>query len=316
MAPVKLTPNNTVMMPVQEMFRLSYDTPVSVSDIAIQTVLDEAFYSDTFYITPYNHSHPYFELHIGIAGEYAITFMEHPTVYMRPSMFCLIPPELCHSTQYVSPNAQKLAIRFSYCQTRAKADFAPLYASFHKVFNDLNRPFSTCSDGIFQLMQLLRQETLNKRQGSDVLEQQLLSQLYVYLMRILLPPENSVTNNASKADSINLRYLHIDKFLTEHCCQNITERDLANYISLSTRQTGRILQTIYGMGFQEKLTDMRLVRAAGLLSETKMPLEEIARSVGYTSYSGFYMAFRKRFGMTGKEYRLLNEGKTFTDETS
>ncbi len=303
------TNENTIDLPAAAVSRMPCDIPVTIADIAIQTVLDDAFFSETFAVTPDAHSHPYYELHISISGEYAITFLDYPTVVMKPSMVCLIPPSLGHSTQRISAHPQKLAVRFSYRHTRPMGDVAPLYTDFHRALERLHSPLSTSVDVFYQLVLALRRETLYHGQGSDVMEQHLLGQLYIHLLRILLPEKDAGKENHTISDNMNVRYIRIDRFLSENCCRNLTQQDLADYLSLSRRQTGRILQTIYGMGFQDKLTEMRLVRAAELLTRTMLPLEGIAREVGYSSYSGFYTAFRRHFGMSAREYRMQNENK-------
>ena len=51
------------------------------------------------------------------------------------------------------------------------------------------------------------------------------------------------------------------------------------------------------------LTEMRLQRAAELLTATKAPVTEIATKVGLASPGHFYNMFKRRFGMTPNEYR-------------
>ena len=48
---------------------------------------------------------------------------------------------------------------------------------------------------------------------------------------------------------------------------------------------------------------MRLSHAVQLLTITDLPAEEIAGLVGYGSVSGFYDAFRKRYGVPAGSYK-------------
>ena len=92
-------------------------------------------------------------------------------------------------------------------------------------------------------------------------------------------------------------------WFAENLANQITEDDLAAEISLSSRQLSRVFSDIYGMSFKEKLIEIRLHRAAQLLEQTELRVDEIAAAVGYGSPSGFHRAFNKYFGCTPFEYR-------------
>ncbi len=58
-----------------------------------------------------------------------------------------------------------------------------------------------------------------------------------------------------------------------------------------------------GSTFKELLLTKRLNQSAFLLTRTRLPVVEIINAVGYENTSYFHSVFRKRFGMTPKEYR-------------
>ena len=72
---------------------------------------------------------------------------------------------------------------------------------------------------------------------------------------------------------------------------------------ISKRQLSRVLRQLYGTSFRKLLIDVRMSRAVQLLDTTELPAEEIAAQVGYHSVSGFYDAFRKKYGMPVGSYR-------------
>ena len=84
---------------------------------------------------------------------------------------------------------------------------------------------------------------------------------------------------------------------------------MAREIGLSKRQLSRVLRQIYNMSFREKLVDTRLHHAAKLLTRTDIPIEKIGYMIGYNTPSGFYTAFKKRFGVSGGEYRCEFKSK-------
>ena len=60
----------------------------------------------------------------------------------------------------------------------------------------------------------------------------------------------------------------------------------------------------YGMKkrVQELITRLRMVDAEKLL-KTHIPIAEIAKSLGYTTYNGFAAAFKKYYGVCPEEMR-------------
>lgn len=69
-----------------------------------------------------------------------------------------------------------------------------------------------------------------------------------------------------------------------------------SYLSSAVRQaTGRT--------FKDLLREKRLAKAAQLLQETRLPVEDIIAAVGYENTSYFYRRFRESYGVSPKEYR-------------
>jgi AraC family transcriptional regulator, transcriptional activator of the genes for pyochelin and ferripyochelin receptors len=60
--------------------------------------------------------------------------------------------------------------------------------------------------------------------------------------------------------------------------------------------------TVFGYLHQQRMDQARL-----LLLEGKMSIKEIARTIGYRNQSYFTVAFRKRFGINPKSYRLKDK---------
>jgi AraC-like DNA-binding protein len=92
-------------------------------------------------------------------------------------------------------------------------------------------------------------------------------------------------------------------WFADNFANRITEDDLAREVAISKRHLSRVFADIYGISFREKLIEIRLYRAAQLLEQTEMNIDEIALAVGYRSFSGFHRAFVNYFGCTPFEYR-------------
>lgn len=99
------------------------------------------------------------------------------------------------------------------------------------------------------------------------------------------------------------RKLIIEQMVNDFYLDGMTYEDLMREMRLSRRQCIRIVESLTGMTLHELITKQRLGRAIELMKKTDVPLDEIAYSVGYSSYTGFYLSFRKWYGLSPQEYR-------------
>lgn len=65
----------------------------------------------------------------------------------------------------------------------------------------------------------------------------------------------------------------------------------------------RFIKRESGQTFQQLLMQKRLNQAAYLLTNTRVPVEDIIAAVGYDNSSYFHRIFKQQFGMTPKKYR-------------
>ncbi|MEW9050804.1 MAG: AraC family transcriptional regulator [Neobacillus sp.] len=122
------------------------------------------------------------------------------------------------------------------------------------------------------------------------------------LLTELIRYSNSKTshhNYTTKNDMIVLDFL---KYIEDHYKEcSLTEMAASfkyhpNYISA-------VLKKATGKSFKELLQIQRLNKAALYLSNTDLPIPEIAEEVGYSSVSFFYKKFNDLFLQTPKDYR-------------
>lgn len=78
---------------------------------------------------------------------------------------------------------------------------------------------------------------------------------------------------------------------------------VAQRFHVSLAYVSGLVRKTTGSSFKELLQQKRLDRAQFLLQETKLSVPEIIEAVGYDNTSYFYRIFKRRFGITPKEYR-------------
>lgn len=82
---------------------------------------------------------------------------------------------------------------------------------------------------------------------------------------------------------------------------NVTLDDLAKELMLSHKQTEREVRRITGNTFAKELVKRKINAAIMLSQTTNLSLAEISVLVGYSSYCGFYKAYKKTFNCSPKE---------------
>ena len=79
--------------------------------------------------------------------------------------------------------------------------------------------------------------------------------------------------------------------------------EVARKIATSRRQLQRIYQEVGNTTFRDQLTQVRMERAAEMLSMNGVTVREVANRVGYRQAAQFAKAFRVHHGMSPSEYR-------------
>ena len=98
----------------------------------------------------------------------------------------------------------------------------------------------------------------------------------------------------------------IEEYFNEFYMKKINLKKLSKRLFLSEKQTERIIKKSFGVSFREKLSKIRIANAKKMLAETGLEIRDIAEACGYSSYNGFYLAFREKTKMTPNEYRRKN----------
>ena len=87
---------------------------------------------------------------------------------------------------------------------------------------------------------------------------------------------------------------------------HITIEQLATEFGVSITALKTSFKSVYGAPIYQYQKDLRLQKAQQLLRETDLSISVIASEVGYTSPAKFSEAFKKRFGISPREYKLYN----------
>ena len=285
-----------------ENYRSNFSTTVRLDDVRIDMRTNGPHRT----IVPNRHAHTGYEVQAALMGEYDIEFGDGKKVRMKaPGTVCLIPPGCDHSSHYAGPGVRQLGLgmRFNWRHKPGQGELSGLLDALNRL--PKNEPILlTNAKELCETLKRFSEELAAPDVGSEVLLDALLRQFYIQLFRALKAATGPRARDRSDHDKREDRYGKIEEFFHEHYAnRTVTEEDLAEYLSVSKRQTSRILRQLCGKSFHEKLEEMRMHYALQHLVQTNDAVEDIAMRVGYTAASGFYVVFKKAFGMTPTQYR-------------
>lgn len=150
------------------------------------------------------------------------------------------------------------------------------------------------------ILDYLSSEYLSMRPGTEIVVNRLTEVLIVELIRM----------NFGRADDVPLIKALGDKYVG-NALQLIHQKPeaawaldtLAAQVGLSRAGFAKRFKTLTGQPMFEYLTQLRMQLACQLLSETELPLFDVASRVGYESDLAFTRTFKKRLGQTPTAFR-------------
>ena len=100
----------------------------------------------------------------------------------------------------------------------------------------------------------------------------------------------------------------IDEFFNHNFHLNDGDTALAQILGVSVRQLNRILKSLYGCNFREKLKEIRLEVATDLLAAGRS-IAEISEITGYSCPANFSTFIKNATGKTPSQLRQSISGK-------
>lgn len=89
--------------------------------------------------------------------------------------------------------------------------------------------------------------------------------------------------------------------------QSLTVSDMAKFCGLSESHFMRWFKKMTGDSFASYINDRRLANAAEALRRTDDKILSVSQDVGFSNLSNFNRQFKKRYGITPKEYRKVSK---------
>lgn len=113
----------------------------------------------------------------------------------------------------------------------------------------------------------------------------------------------SMENNKNHIE----RVLILDHIINAEYMNKLSNKEIANRLSITTRQLSRLVLANYNAPLHNLFSKKRLICAATQLVETDCSIEAICHSVGFSNKTFFYQKFKEEFGVTPVQYRNMKK---------
>ncbi len=97
----------------------------------------------------------------------------------------------------------------------------------------------------------------------------------------------------------------VKAYVREHYDQALSLNILGDYVHLHPAYLSKLFKEVTGENFLSYVTEVKMEKAAELLENTDQKVYEVMKRVGYQKSQHFSSLFRKKYGMTPKEYRQM-----------
>lgn len=113
-----------------------------------------------------------------------------------------------------------------------------------------------------------------------------------------------IRTEAPVRDMLTYRYHYAIQYMEANYSGAVTLENVAEKLNISARQLQRVFKQVDAdKSFSRSLEDIRLQAVCRKLEESNYPIEQIAKSEGFTNATYLHIVFRKRLGMTPATYR-------------
>lgn len=279
-------------------------TAFSTRQYMISRDFELYYYSDINLnpVTP--HAHDYYEFYFFLQGDISLT-VEGVPMRIQPGDFLLIPPGISHFPTICDPSVPYrrfvLWISQDYCTRLMETSITFGYLMQHVItarkysFHTDVFDFNTIQTRLFSIIEEIRGNRFGKE--AEVALQ--VNSLILYLNRLVYDR----LHPASCRD--NTLFENLMLHISENLGDDLSLEALSRKFYVSKFHIAHLFKDTLGVSVHQYILKKRLEACrCAILGST--PIGQLCLQYGFSDYSSFYRAFRKQFGVSPKEYRLMH----------
>lgn len=130
----------------------------------------------------------------------------------------------------------------------------------------------------------------------------MLKSLLLKLLTLLLPYCTKSSEQPQLQSEHTQKIKGVLEYIGLHYTENISIESLASSCYFSEYHFMRFFKKYVGMSCLDYIKSLRLQKAADLLEQQELSITDAAMSAGFSSLSYFYREFKKRYGMTPRQF--------------
>ena len=101
-----------------------------------------------------------------------------------------------------------------------------------------------------------------------------------------------------------------DNLIQQRFSEKLTQKNVASELGITPAYLSAIYKSSMGIGFSDRLFEIRMKEAERLVKETSLKVPEIATAVGFEDESHLRRRFKQYFGTSIREYRCISKEQT------
>ena len=101
--------------------------------------------------------------------------------------------------------------------------------------------------------------------------------------------------------------IRVCAYMESHLEEKLTIANLSRQFCVSPTSLKACFRRLYGQPLHAWLQEARMKRAEELLRTASMPVIQVAQAVGYDGANQFSVAFKRRYGVTPRQYTKMSE---------
>lgn len=246
------------------------------------------------------HHHDFYEVNFLISGD--VTYViESRAYHFQPGQMLIISPRELHQV-YIQPDSAPYERYMLWISPALLQSLSSVQTDLRRCF-DMNRPHygnllhlpPQEQKLIPAMMESLLREQEQPAFGSDLLCQNLLTELMVHINRLA---EDSYPELQNGSDSVVARVIdYINHYYHEPLSLDV----LAEHFFVSKYHLSHEFTRQMGIGIYQYIQKKRLLIARQLMNEGHKPTDVYALC-GFGDYPAFFRAFRKVYGLSPRAY--------------
>ncbi len=103
--------------------------------------------------------------------------------------------------------------------------------------------------------------------------------------------------------------VQVKNYVNDNYDKELSLELLGQLVNLHPVYLSKIFKEAADINLSSYITDVRMQKAAELLEQTNMQVQEIMKQIGYQKSQYFSKRFREKYGVTPKEYRMHKRQK-------